>query len=126
MQLDDGRPSPRYLIHDRDSKFSHGFDGVFASEGVTIIRTRARAPNANAYAERWVGSIRRECLNRLLIFNRRQLEHVLRVYVRYYNGHRPHRALDLRPPAPVAAAATAGTPPSPATNIERCDRLGGL
>ena len=72
-----------FLIHDRDSKFSHAFDSVFASEGITIIRTPVRAPNANAYAERWVGSIRRECLDRLLIFNRRQLERVLRVYVRH-------------------------------------------
>ena len=84
MQLDDGRPSSRYLIHDRDGKFSRGFDGLFASEGVTIIRTPVRAPNANAYAERWVGSSRPECLDRLLIFNRRQLDRSLRVYVRYY------------------------------------------
>src|SRR6266536_1311572 len=66
--------SRTHLIHERDSKFSHGFDGVFVSEGATVIRTPVRAPNANAYAERWVGSVRRECLDRLLIFNRRQLE----------------------------------------------------
>jgi putative transposase len=67
------------LIHDRDSKFSGGCDHVFQSERI-VIRTPVRAPNANAHAERWVGSVRRECLDRLLIFSRRQLEHVLRVY----------------------------------------------
>jgi putative transposase len=63
-----------------------------------VIRTPVQAPNANAHAERWVGSVRRECLDRLLIFSRRQLEHVLRVHTRHYNQHRPHRALALRPP----------------------------
>jgi hypothetical protein len=71
-------------------------------------------------------SVRRECLDRLLIFNRRQLERVLRVYVRYYNGHRPHRALDLRPPTPFVVAAGARMPPPAATKVERHDRLGGL
>jgi putative transposase len=126
MQLDDERRTPLDLIHDRDSKFSHAFDGIFTSEGVTIIRTPVRAPNANAYAERWVGSLRRECLDRLPIFNRRQPERILRVYVRYYNGHRPHRALDLRPPTPTVASAAAGTPQRAPTNIERHDLLGGL
>ncbi len=88
------------LIHDRDSKFSRAFDEVFRSEGVEIIRTPFRAPNANAFAERWVGTIRRDCLDWLLIARRRQLEHVLRVYVDHYNAHRPHRALGLTPPTP--------------------------
>ena len=98
MDLDDRSQRPRFLIHDRDTKFSRAFDSVFQSEGIEIIRTPIRAPNANAYAERWVGSVRRECLDRLLIFGRRQLEHVLRVYVRHFNQQRPHRGLDLRPP----------------------------
>ena len=85
-----------------------------------------RTPNANAYAERWVGSLRRECLDRLPIINRRQPERILRVYVRYYNGHRPHRALDLRPPTPTVPSAAAGTPQRAPTNIERHDLLGGL
>ena len=74
----------RFLIHDRDSKFSGAFDDVFRSEGIEDIRTPIRAPKANAYAERWVGTLRRECLDWLLIVNRRQLEHVLRVYAAHY------------------------------------------
>jgi transposase InsO family protein len=95
----DGRQRPlRFLIHDRDAKFSGGFDDVFQSEGITVIRTPIRAPNANAHAERCVGSVRRECLERLLIFSRRQLEQVLRVYARHYNRHRPHCSLAFQPP----------------------------
>jgi hypothetical protein len=90
----------RFLIPDRDSTFSNVFDDVFRSEGVEIIRTPFRAPKANAFAERWVGTIRRDCLDWIMITSRRQLEHVLRVYVNHYNSHRPHRALDLAPPSP--------------------------
>jgi transposase InsO family protein len=79
----------RFLIHDRDSKFSRAFDDVFRSEGVEIIRTPFRAPQANAFAERWVGTVRRDCLDWLLITSRRQLERVLRIYVDHYNTHRP-------------------------------------
>jgi transposase InsO family protein len=119
------RPRPiRFLIHDRDSKFSQAFDDVFKSEGVEIIRTPFRAPNANAFAERWVGTIRRDCLDWLLIASRKQLERVLRVYVDHYNRHRPHRALDLTPPAPRPRPrlVTSHTP----DEIHRHDRLGGL
>ena len=84
MDLDDRSQRPRFLIHDRDTKFSRAFDSIFRSEGVEIVRTPIQAPNANAYAERWVGSVRRECLDRLRIFSRRQLERVLQVYVRHY------------------------------------------
>ncbi len=92
MAIDDRKQPLRLLIHDRDSKFGGGFDHVFHSEGIAVIRTPVQAPNANAHAERWVGSVRRECLDRLLIFTRRQLEQVLRVYTRHYNRHRPHRS----------------------------------
>ena len=127
MTLDDREQPLRFLVHDRDSKFSGGCDHVFTSEGVTVIRTPVRAPNANAHAERWVGSVRRECLDRLLIVGRRQLEHVLRVYVRHYNCGRPHRALDLEPPEPPAAVAAArGDPSAPLTTLRRRDLLGGL
>jgi putative transposase len=126
MQLDDHGHEPRYLIHDRDSKFSRAFDNVFESEDITIIRTPIRAPNANAYAERWVGSVRRECLDRLLIFSRRQREHVLHVYVRHYNEHRPHRALELRPPAAPAEARSRTQAPPAVAQVRRRQLLGGL
>jgi transposase InsO family protein len=126
MDLDDrGRPV-RFLIHDRDSKFSAAFDAVFVSEGIRIIRTPVRAPNANAHVERWVGTVRRECLDRLLVLGRRQLEHVLRIYVQHYNRRRPHRARDLEPPDPTPAIAAArGDPPAPLTTLRRRDLLGG-
>jgi putative transposase len=84
MSVADREQHFRFLIHDRDAKFSGGFDRIFQSEGIVVIRTPVQAPNANAHAERWVGSVRRECLDRLLIFSRRHLEHVLRIYTRHY------------------------------------------
>jgi putative transposase len=98
MDLDERGPRPRFLIHDRDTKFSRAFDGVFHGESIEIVRTPIQAPNANAYAERWVGSVGRECLDRFLIFGRRQFEHVLSVYIRHFKQQRADRALDLRPP----------------------------
>ncbi len=77
----------RFLIRDRDSKFSRAFDEIFRTEGVEIIRTPYRAPNANAFAERWVGTVRRDCLDWLLITSRGQLERVLCVYVEHYDTH---------------------------------------
>jgi putative transposase len=125
MDLDDRRQRVRFLIHDRDTKFSRVFEGVFKSDGIRIIRTPIRAPNANAYAERWVGSVRRECLDRLLIVGRRQLESVLRVYVGHFNQHRPHRALDLRSPeANIAPDPPAAAPLRP-QRLRRRDLLGG-
>ncbi len=119
------RPQPiRFLIRDRDSKFTRAFDDVFQSEGIEIIRTPFRAPNANAFAERWVGTVRRDCLDWLLIASRRQLERVLRVYVEHYNTHRPHRALGLRPPAPTPRLHLADA--SRPGHIQRRERLGGL
>jgi putative transposase len=126
MELDDHDRQVRFLIHDRDAKFPHAFDSLLESDGVKVIHTPVRAPNANAHVERWVGTVRRECLDRLLILGRRQLEYVLRVYVTHYNARRPHRALDLRPPdstirPPIAAAATPYS-----LQVDRGDLLGGL
>jgi len=86
------------LIHDRDSKFTAAFDEVFRSESIRTIRTPVRAPRANAFVERWIGTVRRDCLDRILIVNRRHLERILPTYICHYNEHRPHRSLDQRPP----------------------------
>jgi putative transposase len=98
MELDDEGVRPRFLVRDRDSKFTREFDEVFRSEAIRVIKAPVRAPKARAHAERWVGSVRRECLDRLLILGRRHLQHVLVAYVRHFNEHRPHRALGQRPP----------------------------
>jgi transposase InsO family protein len=111
----------RFLVHDRDSKFNANFDEVFRSEGVKVIRTPIRAPQANAYAERFVRTIRAECLDWLLILGRRHLEHVLRTYTTHYNRERPHRARSLQPPEAID-----GIDPPGAGTIERHDLLGGL
>jgi putative transposase len=97
----------------------------FAGRTLILAPHTVQAPNANAYAERWVGSVRRECLDRLLIFSRRQLEHVLRVYARHYNGHRPHRALELRPPEQADSAPLPLRAPR-FPQLNRTDLLGGL
>jgi transposase InsO family protein len=112
----------RFLIRDRDSKYVRDFDAVFASEGIEIVKTPVRAPKANGIAERFVGTVRRECLDWLLIVNRRHLEHVLRVFVDHYNAHRPHRSLDLAPPAAIGHQRHVAYPP----DLKRRDRLGGL
>src|SRR6266849_8379206 len=111
----------RFLIHDRDSKLSAAFDEACRSEGIKVIHTPVRAPQANAYAERFVRTIRAECLDWLLIVGRRHLEHVLRAYMTHYNRGRPHRARSLQPPEAID-----GTDPPGAGAIERHDLLGGL
>jgi putative transposase len=126
MDLDERGQRPRFLIHDRDAKFSRAFDGVFQGEGMRVIRTPLKATNANAHIERWVGSVRRECLDRLLISSRRQLERVLRVYVRHYNERRPHRALDLQAPDARTTPSTRGHLAGSAVSMRRQDLLGGL
>jgi transposase InsO family protein len=115
------RQQTRFLIHDRDSKFSASFDEVFRSECIKVIHTPVRAPRANAYAEQFVRTVRAECLDWLLIVGRRHLEHVLRTYTAHYNAERPHRALALVPPE---AENTAARPIN--AEVERHDLLGGL
>jgi putative transposase len=121
LGLDFGESGARFLIRDRDSKYSGPFDEVFRSEGIRIVKTPVRAPQANAIAERFVRTVRSECLDWPLILNRRHLEHVLRVFVDHYNRQRPHRALDLRPPRTDSEQE-----PSGSCAIHRRDRLGDL
>ena len=122
MDLADRVRQFRFLIRDRDTKFTDSFDTVFGAEGVQILRTPVRAPRANAFAERWVGTVRRELLDRMLILGRRQLATVLASYVTHYNEHRPHRALGQASPLrPVPLTA----PPADMC-VVRVDRLGGL
>jgi len=112
----------RFLIHDRDANFCGPFDAIVRSEGVRVIETPFRAPRANAVAERWILTVRSECLDHLLIVGRRHLDQVLRTYLAHYNGARPHRSLALATPA--------GQPPpvrgSPPWSVLRRDLLGGL
>ncbi len=121
MALDDQGVQPRVLIHDRDSKYGREFDEVFRSEGIRIVKTPVRAPKANATAECFLRTMRADCLDWLLIRNRRHLEHVLRVFVDHYNSERPHRALKLRPPQPTTRSESTASGP-----IHRRDRLGGV
>lgn len=110
----------RFLIHDRDSKLTASFNEVFRSEGITVIHTPVRAPQANAYAERFIRTVRTECLDWLLIVGRRHLERVLRTYIQHYNRERPHRGLALQPPE------TPQLKLPPGGDVQRRDRLGGL
>lgn len=122
MILDDDSAPWRFLIHDRDSKFCGPFDEVFRAEGLRVIRTPYRAPRANAFAERWVLTVRTECLDCILIRSRRHLERVLREYVEHYDRARPHRGLALKTPE------SRGDPPEcqGAVRLTRRNVLGGL
>jgi len=114
----------RFLIRDRDAKFTAGFDAVFAGAGIRVLRSPVRAPRANAFAERWIGTLRRECLDRILIVGERHLRAVLADYAEHYNSHRPHRSLAQRPPdghALEPAISSAGD-----FRVERKEVLGGL
>jgi transposase InsO family protein len=115
---------PRFLIRDRDTKFTRSFDAVFEAEGARIITIPIRAPNANAHAERWVGTVRSECLDWTLVRGRRHLERVLGEYVAHYDDHRPHRAIGLRAPASERDRLTA--PQLCRGRIVRRPILGGL
>jgi transposase InsO family protein len=129
LSIEMGRPegttAPRFLLRDRDAKFTCAFDDVFAADGVQIIKTPIQAPNANAFAERWVRTVRQECLDWMLIWGRCHLERVLDEYLRHYNGERPHRSLALRPPRGIEVRAGPDAV-TVAACVRRRDRLGGL
>jgi putative transposase len=112
----------RFLLRDRDAKFSGPFDEVFETEGARVIRTHIRAPQADAFAERFVRTVRRECLDHVLIYGRQHLERVLHAYVAHYIQERPHRGLGLAVPAGNRTPQVRGT----TRLVERRDVLGGL
>jgi putative transposase len=124
MELHEQAHRFRFLVRDRDSKFTAAFDAVFAAVGIEALKIPPRAPRANAYAERRVRTVRTECLDWILVWNRRQLEHVLARYVGHYNTARPHRGIDLDVPVPPAKPTPAGI--DNVRRIERVDVLGGL
>jgi len=103
-ELHDRELPMRYLIHDHDTKFTGLFDTVFESEGIEIVDIPFEAPNANAIAERWVRSVREECLDKLIILNERHLRRVLSEYLAYYSARRPHQGLDQDSPLGLAVS----------------------
>ena len=123
LAIDKRLSGVRFLLRDRDAKFSGPFDAVLRAEGVRVIRTPVRAPRANAFAERFVGTVRRECLDHVLIYGRRHLERVLQTYVAHYLDERPHRGLRLAVPAGTRAPQARRATQTP---VERRDVLGGL
>ena len=122
-KLQDGALRAKFLLRDRDSKFAAGFDQVFRSEGLEVVRLPYRAPRANSIAERFVGTCRREVLDHLLIFSARHLETVIKEVLAHYHQARPHQGIDQRCPEPLVPAPA---PPIVGGQIVRHDRLGGL
>jgi transposase InsO family protein len=121
MDLGERASRFRFLIRDRDGKFTTAFDGVFSGKGTRVIKTPVRSPQANAYAERFVLTTRTEVTDRMLIFGQRHLRTILAHYQAYYNGRRPHRSRQLRPPRPDHSVADLSK-----ERIQRRPVLGGL
>ena len=133
--LADAGITAKFLVRDRDTKYVRSFDEVFKAEGAEILRTPFRTPNANAFAERFVRTVRSECLDHLLVVNEAHLERILRGYARHYNGHRPHQGLAQEIPEPERAVPLRVVPTSESQHprhrrhpgrVRRHDRLGGL
>ena len=112
------------LVRDRGSQFTTSFDEIFRTEGAKVLKTPVRTPVANAFAERWIGTLRRELLDRTLIWNRQQLERVVIDFIDHYNEHRPHRSLDQHSPCPPVASPTG--PIGDETAVRRSRRCDGL
>jgi putative transposase len=121
IDLDQRADRLRFLLRDRDTKFTAAFDTVFIGAGIEVIKTPPQAPRANAFAERWVGTVRRECTDRMLIAGERHLSAVLTSYTAHYNQHRPHRSLGQRPPVPGSPVCHV-----PAAKLRRRPVLNGL
>ena len=111
------------LVRDRGSQFIDTFDEIFRTEGFKILKTPVRTPVANTFAERWIGTLRRELLDRTIIWNQRQLERLVTDYLEHYNSHRPHRSLDQRPPTPQHPPSAKTSTPPPVVKTKRCDGL---
>jgi putative transposase len=124
MDLDERVHRFRFLIRDRDAKFTAAFDAVFCAAGIELVKIPPRAPRANVYAERWVRTVRAECLDWTLIWNGPHLPRVLTTYLRHYNSARPHRGINLEVPVPTGRALKACTDAD--ARVERVDVLGGL
>jgi putative transposase len=120
LAIEERLANVRFLLHDRDAKFSGPFDALVRAEGVRVVKTPVRAPRANAIAERWVRTVRNECLDHVLVFGRCHLEQILRSYLAHFNAERPHRALQLA--APTGSPRSRGSP----AEIRRRDVVGGL
>jgi putative transposase len=122
MDLDGRAEMIKFLVRDRDAKFAAAFDAVFRCTGIRVIKTPVQAPRANAIMERWIGSCRREILDRTLVWNLSHLRRVLAEYEDHYNRHRPHRALGQASPLKEL--------PEPADldqlKVRRRERLGGI
>ncbi len=129
MWLEEQQVEGRFLIHDRDSKFSAQFRRLFHNSDIGCLRTPRPAPNANVFAEAWIGAIKRECLNHSLCFSLGHLDFISQTYVRFFNDHRPHQGLGNRT-VPSAGARPSEKPVSVSalkTGSIRCRRfLGGL
>jgi putative transposase len=123
FSFEDRSSRVRFLLRDRDAKYSGPFDEVLRTEGIDVIRTPIRAPRANAFAERWVRTVRNECLDWTLVRGRRHLERVVRAYAAHYNGHRPHRGLHLEAPERSDGPRR---PENRGARLVRRDVLGGL
>lgn len=121
IDLGDREGKFRFLVRDRDAKFTRAFDDVMAGNGTRVVKIPSRSPRANAFAERWVRTARSECTDRMLIFGERHLRAVLTAYAAHYNRRRPHRSLDLRAPAESADVIR-----MPVGRIHRRQVLGGL
>ena len=131
MTCDDHGIHPRFVLHDRDALFIHDFDRVMEPAGVRIVKTPFRAPNANAHAERWVLSVKQECLDHLILFGLESLRRVLSCYRAFFNEHRPHQGIGQRRPIPrdlerPFTSRTARTSPIRATDVACTPFLGGL